>query len=229
MKILLGVILLPIIGLALWLGSAFVYQTWNTYPHRYRIIVEADTPGGLKTGSGVIAVEVIQKAKWVPQAGGTLTDVWGDAIFVDLGDGKNIVALLGMGPTGAVDGIYRLAATAFGRSRESYWYREARNWTGKAELTSKDYPTLVTFSNVNDPSTATVLDGASLSSVFGSGYDSVKISIEMTSDPVSYGITKHLPWVESYEKRKLAWRAINRGSRYGPAIDTQQLFHRRGT
>ena len=61
----------------------------NRPGHKYRLTVEVETPDGRKSASGVLAVH--------PDRGysrGGQTRTVGDAVFVDLGGGKNLVALL---------------------------------------------------------------------------------------------------------------------------------------
>ena|ERR1700688_1594928 len=61
----------------------------NRPGHKYRLTVGVDTPGGLKAASGVLSVH---PDRGYSRRGHTATK--GDAVFVDLGDGKNLVALL---------------------------------------------------------------------------------------------------------------------------------------
>ena len=133
-----------------WLGSGFAYETWATYVHRFRLTIEVETPDGLKIGSGVMQSAWSRKAGWVPQTGGVISSLRGDAVFVDLGNGQNVIAILGMGSTGSQDGIARLAASAFGRDKP-LWFIDAPHWTGSAELNPAYIPTLVAFANLNDP------------------------------------------------------------------------------
>jgi hypothetical protein len=61
----------------------------NRPGHKYRLTVEVETPQGRKAASGVLAVH--------PDRGysrGGHTRTVGDAVFVDLGGGNNLVALL---------------------------------------------------------------------------------------------------------------------------------------
>src|SRR5256885_14049274 len=61
----------------------------NRPGHKYRLTVEVETPEGVKSGSGILAV--------TPDRGysrGGHTGTSGDAILVDLGAGKNLTALL---------------------------------------------------------------------------------------------------------------------------------------
>src|SRR6202165_2976737 len=61
----------------------------NRPGHKYRLTVEVETPEGVKSASGVMAVHPDRSYS---RGGHTATR--GDAVFVDLGGGKNLVALL---------------------------------------------------------------------------------------------------------------------------------------
>jgi hypothetical protein len=158
------IVAVPAAIIVLWLGSAFVYETWNTYTHRFRLTIEVDDNGQTRAGSSVIEVAISEKATWIPQTGGIIPGVRGDAVFIDLGSGRNVVGLLGLGARGETH-IYNLAARAFGQDRPR-WYREAPAWQGRAELTGALVPTLVTFSDLKDPKTARVVAPADFPVVF---------------------------------------------------------------
>src|SRR3982074_763476 len=61
----------------------------NRPGHKYRLTVEVETPQGVKSASGVMAVH--HDRRYSP---GGPAATRGDAVFVDLGGGKNLVALL---------------------------------------------------------------------------------------------------------------------------------------
>src|SRR3982074_2829185 len=61
----------------------------NRPGHKYRLTGEVETPQGIKSASGVMAVHPDRSYS---RGGHTLTR--GDAVFVDLGGGKNLFALL---------------------------------------------------------------------------------------------------------------------------------------
>lgn len=178
MKILGWLVLLLIAIPVAWLGSAFVYETANGYVHRFRLTVEIDTPDGPRRGSGVLQSAWTRKAGWIPQTGGALSSLRGDAVFVDLGQGRNVIAILGFGPTGGDYGIESLAARAFGRD-QPLWFVDAPNWTGAAELKLSDVPTLVTFGNLSDPATARVVQPEAFEQAFGSGFRFRRATVEM--------------------------------------------------
>ena len=65
------------------------YIRVNRPGHKYRMTVEVETSAGVKSASGVVAI--------TPYRGynpGGNTRAAGEAVFVDLGGGKNLVALL---------------------------------------------------------------------------------------------------------------------------------------
>jgi hypothetical protein len=185
----------------LWFASGFFYETWNTYTHRYRLSIEVETPGGIKIGSSIIQISVTGKADWILQSPGAYTGAKGEAVFIDLGNGRNVIATLGFGPTGAnTDMLTDLAAEAFGRN-QAFWYKQAPSWEGRAELHGDLIPTLVTFANPADPSTLRVVKPDEFEVVFGPGYRFKGAWIEMTKDSVTrVGIEEKLPWLNHMEQ-----------------------------
>jgi hypothetical protein len=201
MKTLSGGIILVLSLPFLWFASAFVYETLNSFTHHYRLTVEVETPEGLKSGSNVIQVTVTSKSDLVLQSGGVYSGVKGEAIFIDLGNGKNVVATLGFGPNGAdTDRLSTLAAEVLKRY-EAFWYKKAPDWTEKAELYGELIPTLVTFSNPADPATARVVRPDEFEMVFGPGYRFKGAWLEMTTDDVVWQrIEEKLLWLNHMER-----------------------------
>jgi hypothetical protein len=66
------------------------------YVHRYRLAIEVDTPDGLKRAANII--EVKRKDVRFTSMGKYSFDVHGEAVFLDLGNGRNVIALLAHGP-----------------------------------------------------------------------------------------------------------------------------------
>src|SRR6185437_7218988 len=84
----------------------------NRPGHKYRLTVEVETPEGIKSASGVLAVT---PDRGYSNRGRTLTS--GDAVFVDLGGGKNLVALLAhLDKTLDLDAINYVALRAYGEA-----------------------------------------------------------------------------------------------------------------
>jgi hypothetical protein len=137
-----------------------VYALYPTGTHRYRLTVEVDTPNGVRSGASVIEVQRSDSG-WVPMRPGPRYSfqLHGDAVFIDLGAGRNVIALLAHGPRAdKVDQMISLAIEAYGYQR---WDQDA--WEGRApmegrvELRPPLVPTLIAFSDLNDPATAQIV------------------------------------------------------------------------
>lgn len=91
----LGIFVVIVVGL--YLAYKLVYPT---YTYRYRMVVEVDVRGETKSGASVIEVSLSKQPKFLPEVPSVATTVRGEAVFVDLGDGRNVIALLASGPNG---------------------------------------------------------------------------------------------------------------------------------
>ncbi|MEZ5787910.1 MAG: hypothetical protein R3D62_15880 [Xanthobacteraceae bacterium] len=205
-----------ILGVVLALGVAFVWA-FPTYSHRYRLTVEVDTPEGVRSASSVI--EVVRKdERWVLIAQGAYVyRVHGEAVFVDLGGGRNVIALLAHGPNGTnVDQMISLGIEAYGHFK---WDQDA--WTGRTKmqgpvtLKAPLIPTFVTFSDLSDPKTARVVPPDAFEKVFGPGVHLRSVTLEMVPSgtwpftwlgwprslagvPVTRGIEAKLPMLKTH-------------------------------
>jgi hypothetical protein len=130
-----------------------------TYTHRYRLTVDIDTPDGVRSGSSVF--EVARKdVRWILIAQGRYEfRVRGAAAFVDLGNGRNVVALLATGRTAQnTDQIVSLGIEAYGHYKwdEDAWAGRLQ-MSGPVELKPPLVPTMVTLSDTADERTARVI------------------------------------------------------------------------
>ncbi|MBX9776150.1 MAG: hypothetical protein K2Y71_17355 [Xanthobacteraceae bacterium] len=181
------------------------------YTARFRLTVEVETPDGLKSGSSVIETTIRDVKVGLPEMVGLRYGANGEAVFVDLGQGRNLFGLLAFGPNGQdQDRLNRLvrAALAPGQSRD---WREEANLRGSGELPPDYVPTLVTFADLKDPRTARVVSPQEFESVFGPGVRFRRAWIEtvragiwplnlfgVTGMPITQGIERMLPWLRSH-------------------------------
>src|SRR5258708_5500339 len=124
----------------------------NRPGHKYRLTVEMETPEGLKSASGVMSVHPDRSYS---RGGHTRTK--GDAVFVDLGGGKNLVALLAQIDDKSVDldganYVALRAYTAAGGQHVSF--NEMNKMTGTVPVTAALIPMLLTFADPANPGTA---------------------------------------------------------------------------
>jgi len=188
--------------------------------YRYRMTVEVQTPNGIKSASGVIEVSMhrtFRPLNFGYCSDGSLstsysTEVHGDAVTVDLGDGKTVFALLrGPDGTGAADYAEKSWAGPIG-------YASFCKWSNKREFvsalkkrseaielsyrqpggTSVIYPVFVRFGDPSDPQTVRIVDRNDLGADL-KGYRIVRIMLKMTRDPVTRGIEQRLPWLKTVE------------------------------
>src|SRR5436853_3759495 len=125
----------------------------NRPGHKYRLTVEVETPEGVKAGSSVISVH--------PDRGYSRkghTGIKGDAVLVDLGGGKNLVALLAhIDQAIDMDGMNYLALRAYKAAGRNVSFNEMTRMTGAVPVTGELIPVLLTFADVNDPGTARIV------------------------------------------------------------------------
>src|SRR5690348_1790200 len=69
--------------------------------YRYKLTVVVDTPEGPRTGCAVREVTAYSEPHFLPQAGGTSVKASGEAVIVDLPNGKMLVVLLATDQMGA--------------------------------------------------------------------------------------------------------------------------------
>ena len=177
----------------------------NRPGHKYRLAVEVETPDGIKTASGVLAVH--------PDRGysrGGQTRTAGDAVYVDLGGGKNLVALLAhVDKAIDLDDINYVALRAYTAARGGrVSFNEMSKQTGAVPVTGKLIPVLVTFADPADPASARAVSPDDSEAALGKGYRLHGLAAEVVpngywpldfggglGEPVTRGIKVRLPWV----------------------------------
>jgi hypothetical protein len=233
------IVVLVIAGFAAW----WLSQT-PTYTYRFRLVIEAEVDGALRSGASVIEVRTTDFKVGLPETKGLRSSVRGEAVFVDLGNGRNLIATLGFGPDGSEDKIARLALLAFLPSHPRLEVGDVPNLTGEAPLTGNLIPTLVTFADVNVPKTARVVRPGEFEQVLGRGVRFKRAFIEMVPagswpfsmlgwprDLAGVSVTREieskLPWWNGpgrpASEARRAWLA---GQSFGPSVEPETLFRR---
>lgn len=192
---------------ALWAGLAFAFPD---YTHRFRLTVEVDTPGGPRSGSSVIQVER-KDVRWAPAPGRYVFAVRGEGVFLDLGGGRNLVAVLAHGDNAEdVDQIITLWVEAHGHYRwdEDVWSGR-KELQGVVELKPPLIPTLVTFADPLDPNTVRVVRPQGFAETFGPGFRFRRAMLEMVPTgrwPLSaLGLSPGVPVTQGAIERRLPW------------------------
>jgi len=178
----------------------------NRPGHKYRLTVELETPEGVKSGTGILAV--------TPDRGYSRrgrTTASGDAIFVDLGGGKNLVALLAhVDKSLDLDAINYVALRAYGAAGgKRVSFNEMNRMTGVVPVTGELMPVLVTFADPANPGTARTVPPNEPEAALGKGYRLRAITAEVVpngfwpidfggalGEPVTRAIGFRLPWLD---------------------------------
>lgn len=174
--------------------------------YRYKLTLSLDTPEGERTAFNVVEVRYFDVS--MPMRG-IMHESKGQAVYVDLGSGRRpLIALLTV-PTAGLPGV----------GPRRWFFKEAIGVIadhchdlkriqdlinvvekmGECEapisIEIADLPDLVTFADVNDPSSVMLVDPLNLSAALGSGISWRSMTLQATSDPNVTGIEKQLPWL----------------------------------
>src|SRR6266568_2144223 len=186
---------------ALWIGDQIRI---NRPGHKYRLTIEVETPEGRKSAAGILAVHPDRS-----YSRGGHTRIAGDAVFVDLGGGKNLVALLAhIDGKLELDGMNYVALRAYLASGKRVSFNEMSRTTGSVPVKGALIPVLVTFADQADPGTARNVPSDDAEAVLGKGYRLQGITAEAVpngfwpldfggalGEPVTRGIQTRLPWL----------------------------------
>jgi hypothetical protein len=207
----------------------------NRPGHKYRLTIEVETPEGIKSGSGILSVH---PDRGYSRHGYTATR--GDAVFVDLGDGKNLVGLLAHIDTKIdLDGINYVALRAYKAAGRNVSFNEMNRMTGTVPVKGELIPFLATFTDLSDPATAHAAQPADLEAALGKGFQLHGVSAEVVpnglwpldfggplGEPVTRGIERKLPWLSGADTAAaIALRAA--GLPIGEGVDAREAFTRK--
>ena len=189
-KIVLGFVLVVVALIIAW------KLIFPTYAYRYRMTVNVEADGKLYSGSSVIEVRLKRQPKISSEVPRLATEVSGEAVFVDLGSGKNIFAALASGPLGInYDYPGNVVPLLLNFSYSDEDLAKLPYLQGKWTLPLEQMPTFVTFTDLTNPETARVVAPREFDQVFGRGVSLQAVVIEMTTDTVTRTIEKTLPWL----------------------------------
>jgi hypothetical protein len=179
----------------------------NRPAHKYRLTVEVETPEGRKSASSVLAVHPDRS---YTRRGQTRT--LGDAVFIDLGQGRNLVALLAHLDNNklVLDDINYVALRAYGAAAgKRVPFSEMSRQTGTVPVKGEVIPLLISFADPARPDTARLVAPGDAESVLGPGSRIQGISAEVVpngywpldfggalGEPVTRGIEARLPWLK---------------------------------
>jgi hypothetical protein len=203
--------------------------------HKYRLTLEVETPEGLRRGSSIVSVH---PDRGYSRHGHTSTR--GDAVFVDLGGGKNLVALMAhIDSTIDLDGMNYLALRAYKAAGRNVSFSEMSRMTGAVPVTGALIPVLVTFADVRDPASIRTVPSDAMAAAFGTGFRLHDIYAEVVpnglwpldfgwplGEPVTRGIQSKLPWLDGPDNSSAIAIKLT-GLPTAEAIDARDVFTRK--
>lgn len=216
--------ILVAIGIILFGGWVYIARP----DHKYRLTFAVETPNGIVSASNVMAV-YLDGFSIGPIGGGV--GMRGEATFLDLGEGRNIIAILAHRRDASdVDGMSYLAMKAFAATGQKVIFKDVKKLSGKVPLSGSLIPTLVSFTDLSDPKTAQVVDPDYVEGIFGKGYRLKEVSLEMLpvgmwpfdfggmlGEPVTRGIKNRVPEIlRQLRERERVMQVRRVGDPYSP-------------
>jgi hypothetical protein len=211
----------------------------NRPDHKYRLTVEVETPAGLKTASSILSVRP-NRSYGGTGTGSSFPQTRGDALVLDLGEGRNLIALLAYGDDGGnFDDSSFLPTRLLGAHDRRISFRNVKEFAGApaVPVPQSQRPVFVSFANLADPKTARRVDAEQLEASFGRGYRLRDVSLSIVpngfwpidfggalGEPVTRGIEQKLPWLKTPGGAATALQAA--GVKTGDGFSAEAAFTR---
>lgn len=240
------------LALVLMLTPVVLFVNWWFWQHpdftgRYKLAVTVEANGKTHSGATVYDVTYRWDPKILPDAAAVHLELTGEALFLDLGGGRNLVVTLtdwgsgrpfkrvNISQTYQFEDLWKssgarsaaalphIAFQLHMASKKTGADLEAARKKGKIELPIGRLPTTVTFTDLADPTSVKLVDPTNLAATFGPGYRITKATIEVTDEPLTHGIEKKLPWLKTLEQRNLTL-AGKRYARIGDGISSLYTY-----
>ncbi len=208
--------------------------------HKYRLTVDVETPAGVRSASGILSVRP-NRSYGGTGSGSSLPQTKGDALLVDLGEGKNLVVLLAHGEDGSnFDDPTFLPTRLFGARDRRVGFRDVKNFSGAPSVPVPEqlWPVLVSFGNLGDPKSARRVNANDLEPSLGKGYRLRGVSLDVVAnglwpvdfggvlgEPVTRGIELKLPWLKTQGAAGAALQAA--GLKVGEGFEAEAAFTRK--
>ncbi len=207
----------------------------NRPSHKYRLTVEVETSAGVKSASSVLAVT---PDRGYSRGGNTRTS--GDAVVVDLGGGKSLVALLAH-LDGKLDlaGINYVALRAYNAAKgQRVNFNDMSKQTGAVPVEGALVPILLASSDPANPGSMKLVSPDDAQAALGNGFRLRGMTAEVVpngfwpldfggvlGEPVTRGIAGKLLWLGESNAAATALKAA--GLPDVDTIDAREAFTRK--
>lgn len=191
------------------------FRSWSWHQ---KLTVTVETPEGPKSGSAVSAAWFQMTPKWAgvgDSAGASNSSLSGEAVVVDLGEGRYLFALL----KGYNEFTGRLAffprpQKPLSKEEDAAVYDQLEALRATTELPRELTPLLVTFADITDPASVQRVDPDDLAAHFGPGYALASITLAITDEKVTKGqVEAVLGWLGNKQLFERIWSSLSRDIR----------------
>jgi len=176
-------------ALALW-----IFVTWDSVSVRYKLTYVVDVKGETRTGSGIIEIRAEDTSKLPLLGRGYGSSATGEAVVVDLGNGRYVFSLLNNAATLPFESFveyYNSKKTGIDV------LRDVKDEKLAAELRFDNLPILVTFTNLENPKSIKRVEPDNLQGTFGPGVRLLSVTLEVTDEHVTRGQVQTLAgWID---------------------------------
>lgn len=183
-------------------GSTIVYGNGSptTYSWHQKMTVEVEVDGKMVAGSSVVEMTVTGIPEERQFRAARKLSMRGEATVVKLPGDRYLFTLLTYDVflTGKV--FHDLVGDKVAQP-EKGWAKAIRHVRERRTINQKDYPLLVTFTDINDPTTVRVVDPENLAAIFGPGVTLKRITLEITDEPVTEGKIEQFGFIGVLKKQ----------------------------
>lgn len=209
------------LALSLLAAAGWWRLAYPSHTHRYRLTLEVEADGEVRSDSGVVEVSWRRQPKILPQVLEWTETVRGQAVPVDLGrHGLLLAVLAGAGPrelwgvsapylamrafAGKAPGLRPLLPSWRGPGLGMYPPGEGAAVTARlpagsrAALDADSMPQLTWLSDPNDRTTARPVPPGELPTAIAPGVRLRCMAVEITRERVTTNLGKRLPWLAEF-------------------------------
>lgn len=181
------------IGLLTWLLVAalalWFLVVWDRASLRYKLTYVVEVKGEVRSGSGVVEIRTEDTSRLPILGRGFASSATGEAVAIDLGDGRYMFSLLDNAATLPFE---PLIDHFRGDHTGVDVVRALKSEKPSVELGKDQLPLLVAFSDLHDPKSVRMVDPENLAATFGPGVRLGNVTLEITEEPVTRGAVESL-------------------------------------
>lgn len=203
--------------------------------YNYKITVEVETPEGLVSGYAVRNVEIRWNSNYnLPEARGARRSFVGEAVAIDLPNGETLFSLVSEKSMSVDQFLLSRSENPDPKNRVEDFEKQLENMVANkskildisrlnpntANSGRSAVPQFVRFADISDPKSIELVDPDDLAATFGDGYKLKRITIQITDDRVTSGISRRFSWWNQYQDLQLDGHRYNNSNELANRLNT---------